>query len=193
MNYLAHLHIAEESDSNLLGNLLGDFVKGDPTEQFSENIVQGIRLHRWVDAYTDSHELMLQAKSLFPTSTRRFSPIALDMFWDHCLAKNWHHFHALSLREFVRSAEKKVKDDHSSSLPERYVIVSAKMWQGRWLESYSDFDNIAFALQRMSLRRERMKPLANCHENLADSYQELERLFFAFYPQVLAKAKTIRF
>ncbi|WP_165313808.1 ACP phosphodiesterase [Vibrio ziniensis] len=193
MNYLAHLHIAEESDSNLLGNLLGDFVKGDPSEQYSHEIVQGIRLHRWVDAYTDSHELMLEAKTLFPKSTRRFSPIALDMFWDHCLAKNWQHFHLLSLREFVISAEERVRGDHSSLLPEQYIKVSNRMWQGRWLESYTDFENIRFALQRMSTRRERLKPLAECHESLADSYQDLETLFFALYPQVLEKAKTIRF
>lgn len=193
MNYLAHLHIAEASDSNLLGNLLGDFVKGNPSEQFSEDIVQGIRLHRWVDAYTDSHEVMILAKALFPLTTRRFSPIALDMFWDHCLAKHWQRFHSQTLRQFVLDAEKKVKIDHSSSLPERYMMVSDKMWQGRWLESYADFENIHFALQRMSLRRERMKPLAECYVSLEDSYQELESLFFSLYPQVLEKAKSIRF
>ncbi|PNH93353.1 acyl carrier protein phosphodiesterase [Vibrio diazotrophicus] len=193
MNYLAHLHIAEASDSNLLGNLLGDFVKGNPSEQFSEDIVQGIRLHRWVDAYTDSHEVMILAKALFPATTRRFSPIALDMFWDHCLAKHWQRFHSQSLRQFVLDAERKVKIDHSSSLPERYMMVSDKMWQGRWLESYADFENIHFALQRMSLRRERMKLLAECYVSLEDSYQELESLFFSLYPQVLEKAKSIRF
>jgi acyl carrier protein phosphodiesterase len=193
MNYLAHLHIAEASDSNLLGNLLGDFVKGNPSEQFSEDIVQGIRLHRWVDAYTDSHEVMILAKGLFPATTRRFSPIALDMFWDHCLAKHWQRFHSQSLRQFVLDAERKVKIDHSSSLPERYMMVSNKMWQGRWLESYAEFENIHFALQRMSLRRERMKPLAECYVSLEDSYQELESLFFSLYPQVLEKAKSIRF
>lgn len=193
MNYLAHLHIAEASDSNLLGNLLGDFVKGNPSEQFSEDIVQGIRLHRWVDAYTDSHEVMILAKALFPSTTRRFSPIALDMFWDHCLAKHWQRFHSQTLRQFVLDAEKKVKIDHSSSLPERYMMVSDKMWQGRWLESYADFENIHFALQRMSLRRERMKPLAECYVSLEDSYQDLESLFFSLYPQVLEKAKSIRF
>ncbi len=46
MNYLAHLHIAEQSDSNLLGNLLGDFVKGDPSKRYGVDVVQGIRLHR---------------------------------------------------------------------------------------------------------------------------------------------------
>ncbi|RAS65233.1 acyl carrier protein phosphodiesterase [Vibrio diazotrophicus] len=193
MNYLAHLHIAEASDSNLLGNLLGDFVKGNPSEQYSEEIVQGIRLHRWVDAYTDSHEVMILAKALFPATTRRFSPIALDMFWDHCLAKHWQRFHSQTLRQFVLDVERKVKIDHSSSLPERYMKVSDKMWQGRWLESYADFENIHFALQRMSLRRERMKPLAECYVSLEDSYHELESLFFSLYPQVLEKAKSIRF
>ena len=155
--------------------------------------MQGIRLHRWVDAYTDSHEVMILAKALFPATTRRFSPIALDMFWDHCLAKHWQRFHSQTLRQFVLDAERKVKIDHSSSLPERYMMVSDKMWQGRWLESYADFENIHFALQRMSLRRERMKPLAECYVSLEDSYQELESLFFSLYPQVLEKAKSIRF
>lgn len=65
MNFLAHLHIAHHCQSSLLGNLLGDFVKGDPTEQYPQSLVQGIRLHRWVDAYTDSHPVMKAAKSLF--------------------------------------------------------------------------------------------------------------------------------
>ncbi len=64
MNYLAHLHIADHCQSSLLGNLLGDFVKGDPSAQFSPEIARGIRLHRLVDAYTDSHPVMQQAQSL---------------------------------------------------------------------------------------------------------------------------------
>lgn len=76
MNFLAHLHIAHHCQSSLLGNLLGDFVKGDPTEQYPQSLVQGIRLHRWVDAYTDSHPVMKAAKSLFPSQQQRFAPIA---------------------------------------------------------------------------------------------------------------------
>lgn len=86
MNYLAHLHIADHCQSSLLGNLLGDFVKGDPDSQYGAPIASGIRLHRLVDAYTDSHPVMQHAKQCFSSDTRRFAPIALDMFWDHCLA-----------------------------------------------------------------------------------------------------------
>ena len=100
MNFLAHLHIAEHCESSALGNLLGDFVKGNPDNQFSSEIVQGIKLHRFVDSYTDSHELVREARLMFQGKQRRFSGIALDMFWDHCLAANWHHYHQMALSKF---------------------------------------------------------------------------------------------
>lgn len=105
MNFLAHLHIASVTKSSFLGNFLGDFVKGSPDGLFSERTVQGIRLHRFVDSYTDQHALIKSCKPLFPKSLRRFSPIALDMFWDHCLAKHWLQFHANPLVDFCLQAE----------------------------------------------------------------------------------------
>ncbi len=193
MNYLAHLHIAEQSDSSLLGNLLGDFVKGDPERQYTSDVVNGIRLHRWVDAYTDRHPLMTQSKAYFPDSTRRFSPIALDMLWDHFLAKNWQEFHRLPLRRFVDLAHNQVQNLHSleKELPERYLRVTGSMWQGRWLESYTELENIEYALQRMSLRSVRMKPLADCYQSFVKNYVYFEDVFFQLYPDVLENAMTI--
>ncbi len=193
MNFLAHLHIAEQSDSSLLGNLLGDFVKGDPDKQFSQLVVNGIRLHRWVDSYTDRHPLMSESKALFPDSTRRFSPIALDMLWDHFLAKHWQEFHSLPLKDFVDNAQKQIQHNHTLEidLPERYLMVTEKMWQGRWLESYCKLDNIEFALQRMSQRSIRMKPLAECYQSFVEHYPVFSEVFFELYPDVLDKAKAI--
>ncbi|EKO3376691.1 DUF479 domain-containing protein [Vibrio fluvialis] len=189
MNYLAHLHIADHCQSSLLGNLLGDFVKGDPSAQFSPEIARGIRLHRLVDVYTDSHPVMQQAKAYFSSQTRRFAPIALDMFWDHCLAKEWRLYHDLSLRAFVNGAQRQVQQAYPAQLPERFTRVSKHMWQGRWLESYADFDNIEFALQRMSQRSARMATLAYCFDSMNKHYQPLRQLFSSLYPDVLEKAK----
>lgn len=30
MNFLAHIHLAQRAQSSLLGNLMADFVRGDP-------------------------------------------------------------------------------------------------------------------------------------------------------------------
>ncbi|MBF9003063.1 MULTISPECIES: acyl carrier protein phosphodiesterase [Vibrio] len=193
MNYLAHLHIAEHCQSNLLGNLLGDFVKGNVQHQYSESIVLGIQLHRRVDAYTDSHHLCRHAKQLFPAHLRRFAPIALDMFWDHCLASGWEHYHALSLHSFINHAEQMIKNEYPDNLPTSFIHVTHKMWSGGWLSSYQELDNVQFALQRIAQRRERIKPLAHCNETLENHYDELHAIFRQFYPELLnAAAKSAK-
>ncbi len=132
---------------------------------------------------------MQQAKACFSSQTRRFAPIALDMFWDHCLAKEWRLYHDLSLRAFVNGAQRQVQQAYPTQLPERFTRVSEHMWQGRWLESYADFDNIEFALQRMSQRSARMATLAYCFDSMNKHYQPLRQLFSSLYPDVLEKAK----
>ncbi|USD66968.1 ACP phosphodiesterase [Vibrio sp. SCSIO 43136] len=188
MNFLAHLHIAEHSNSSLLGNLLGDFVKGDPDKQYPATISQGIRLHRFVDSYTDTHPIVKQAKLCFPSELRRFAPIALDMFWDHCLASDWQRYHQGTLSDFCDYAYEQTRTE--LTLPARYTQVSDAMWQGRWLESYAHFDNMSYALSRMAMRSPRMGALANTSHYLHSHYHHLTELFTALYPEILAAAKA---
>ena len=46
MNYLAHLFLSEGTPESLIGNLLGDFVKGSAVNVYPEEIIKGIDLHR---------------------------------------------------------------------------------------------------------------------------------------------------
>mgnify|MGYP003629303282 FL=1 len=68
MNYLAHFHLAQQLASRcglderdamqqglLIGGLLGDFVKGPLRGNYPATWEVGIRLHRRIDALTDSH------------------------------------------------------------------------------------------------------------------------------------------
>ncbi|MEZ8100878.1 acyl carrier protein phosphodiesterase [Vibrio bivalvicida] len=190
MNYLAHLHIADYCKSNLLGNLLGDFVKGNPEVQFPAYIAQGVRLHRYIDSYTDQHNMVIQAKCLFPNGVRRFSGIALDVFWDHCLAKRWSEYHPFTLSHFCQEAQKQVEIDNDYLLPERFVRVSCAMWQGRWLESYEHMGNIERVLQRMSSRTPRMERLSECFPYIERNYEQLNETFSTFYSDVLTASKS---
>jgi len=193
MNFLAHLHIAEHTQTSLLGNFLGDFIKGSPDGKFTDEVVQGIRLHRFVDSYTDNHQLIKFAKPFFHNEVRRFSPIALDMFWDHCLAKHWSDFHDSSLRDFSLQAQVVVeKESHqlSQALPAQFEKVSSLVWKGRWFEHYAEIKNIDFALQRIALRSPRMAPLGATFATLLSHYDQLSELFFELYPDVL-RASTL--
>ncbi len=193
MNFLAHLHIANHCESDLQGNLLGDFVKGDPSKQYEERLVKGIKLHRFVDSYTDTHAIMKETKSLFPKEVRRFSPIAMDMFWDHCLASNWERYHDESLRSFCHLAEEQARQQSEFPLPTRYLNLMSVMWDQRWLESYQHLGNIEYALIRISSRSPRMNELQGCFEHIENNYHQLMELFELLYPDVLAAAKAQSF
>lgn len=188
MNFLAHLHIADHCSSHLLGNLLGDFVKGDPSKQYQADISNGIKLHRFVDRITDHHPIVEECKPHFKGAARRFAPIALDMFWDHCLAKHWHTFHQCSLDQFVSDAYQRVDRDVGDDLPERFLLLHSKMWSGGWLQSYQDLENIEFALHRMSKRSPRLADLTTTFAVLDQEYELLEAKFPILYSDVLQQA-----
>lgn len=188
MNFLAHLHIADHCNSHLMGNLLGDFVKGDPSKQYQTDISNGIKLHRFVDRITDHHALVEECKPHFTGVARRFAPIALDMFWDHCLAKHWRTFSPQSLDSFVRYAYSEVNKQISDDLPPRFLMLHSRMWSGGWLQSYQDLENIEFALHRMSQRSPRMADLTTTFEVLDNEYEHLEAKFAALYQDVLRQS-----
>lgn len=191
MNYLAHLHIADHTNTSFSGNFLGDFVKGNPDGKFPTEIVKGIRLHRHIDSFVDKHHQVLTAKLLFPKSLRRYAPIALDMFWDHFLALHWKQFHRLTLSDFCLLAERNIKKETSHKqvvLPEQFEKVNGWVWQDRWLESYQKSENIDYALKRMSMRSERMAPLGDTGEVLTKHYEQLLNVFFVLYEDVLKES-----
>lgn len=188
MNFLAHLHLAQFAGSNLLGNLLGDFVKGDPYPHYPKAIADGIRLHRLIDSFTDQHDLLSECKMRFPTQLRRFAPIALDVFGDHCLASHWSDYYPQTLEDFVALAQRAINDAPQVALPDRFVLVNDKIWSGRWLQSYQSMQNIEFALLRMSQRSPRMTPLSECGMTLARHYPFFVEQFAHFYPEVMTYA-----
>lgn len=191
MNYLAHIHIADYCNSDIAGNLLGDFIKGDPSGKFPAHIVQGIKLHRFVDSYTDQHPLMKQAKLCFPPQLRRFAPIALDVFWDHCLSTHWLDYHLQPYKEPLQQFCRRMQlqcDNTIENLPEPYLRVTESMWQDEWLLSYTEMDNIRFALKRISQRSARIAPVAECYGTLERRHSLLNELFADLYPDLLKQA-----
>jgi len=85
----------------MLANLYGDFVKGSNLEAYTESVQTGIRLHRSIDNFIDTHPDVLELKRLLYEDLPKVSGIAVDLFFDHLLAKNWSNFHELSLTDFL--------------------------------------------------------------------------------------------
>ncbi len=102
MNYLAHIYLAGDSEESLLGNIMGDFVKGSIGDGFHPEIEKGIRTHRKVDVFTDSHEIFRASKKLMSPERRRFAGVIIDLAFDHLLSKNWASYSDTDLEGFIR-------------------------------------------------------------------------------------------
>ena len=66
MNFLAHIYLSNDHPKIMVGNFIGDFVKGKHfSDLFEPEIVRGIELHRVIDEYTDRHEIVRQTRLNF--------------------------------------------------------------------------------------------------------------------------------
>jgi acyl carrier protein phosphodiesterase len=192
MNYLAHLFLADPTPESLIGNLLGDFLKGVDKEQYSIAIQQGILLHRKVDAYTDSHPIVRKAKQLVSVARRRFSGILIDIFYDHFLAKNWEIYSSVTLNDFSQKVYA-VLLQHQMILPDRLRVAVPQMIQQDWLNKYQYMSGIELTLDCMAHRvRNKGYVLAGGIEELRASYQELDWSFQAFFPELIEYVKLQR-
>ncbi|MDX6018990.1 ACP phosphodiesterase [Scandinavium sp. V105_16] len=190
MNFLAHLHLAHLANSSLSGNLLADFVRGNPEDDYAPEVVSGIHMHRRVDVLTDNLPEVKVAKAWFRPETRRVAPITLDVMWDHFLSRHWEKLSPeMSLPEFVRYAQAQVTVILPDS-PPRFVNLNDYLWSERWLERYREMDFIQNVLNGMANRRPRLDALRDSWQDLDTHYEKLENSFWAFYPRMMAQAKA---
>lgn len=185
MNFLAHLHLASLANSSFLGNLMADFVRGAPEEQYSAPVAAGIRLHRRIDTLTDSHPLVREARQLFRPEYRRYAPITLDVVWDHFLSLHWSHFEpATSLTDFTQHV-RTVIEPQLAFTPMKFQELNEFMWPQRWLIRYQEIPYIGLVLAGMAKRRPKLAALRETNQDFTDNYQSLESIFFRFYPQMM--------
>jgi acyl carrier protein phosphodiesterase len=189
VNYLAHLFLAEDSAESLIGNLAGDFVKGALRDQFTPGIREGIRQHRRIDAFTDTHPQVAAFRRVLFPEHGHYARVISDVFFDHFLATNWSQYSRESLHSFLQRSYATI-DAHTAELPGRLRFVYPRMRDEQWLLSYADIDGIRIALTNLSRRLSRRPHLETATHHLTDSRAELERRFHEFFPDVVAFART---
>ncbi|EGV0881652.1 ACP phosphodiesterase [Salmonella enterica] len=187
MNFLAHLHLAHLADSSLSGNLLADFVRGNPATHYPPDVVEGIYMHRRIDVMTDNLPEVREAREWFRHETRRVAPITLDVMWDHFLSRHWTQISPdFPLQAFVGYAHAQVATILPDS-PPRFVNLNDYLWSEKWLERYRDMDFIQNVLNGMANRRPRLDALRDSWYDLDAHYDALEERFWHFYPRMMAQ------
>ncbi|KJS30270.1 MAG: hypothetical protein VR64_16280 [Desulfatitalea sp. BRH_c12] len=189
MNFLAHLFLADITRDSLIGQLLGDFVKGSALGKYSGDIQSAILFHRKIDSYCDAHPLTRVSRNRVGPRRRRFAGVIVDVAYDHFLAQNWHCFHPEPLSAFARRVYAVLRQD-PTPLPARLDSVLPKMIAHDWLAGYLDLNNIAMALDRIAGRLSRGAPFLGSIVDIREHYVGMQNDFLSFFPDLIRFSKA---
>jgi acyl carrier protein phosphodiesterase len=188
MNHLAHALLAGDDDALRLGGMLGDFVRGAPDAAWPSEVARGIRLHRAIDVYTDAHPEVLAAKARLAPPYRRYAGIMLDMWFDHCLARDFPRWSALPLARFSDEL-RALLGGHQPQLPTALQRFLVYMQAHDLPAAYAQPQVLGRALAGIGQRLQRANPLADALPVLRAQAPALDAHFEAFFPQLQAYAR----
>jgi acyl carrier protein phosphodiesterase len=191
MNYLAHLYLSGEDENLIFGNFIADHVKGKDFHLFSDNIKKGIILHRQIDQFTDTHPVVNAGKRRLYEYVGKYAPVALDIIYDHYLAKFWDKYHPLSLLDFTMNSYA-VLDTMKESMPRKALHMYNYMKKDNWLTGYAAIEGIAMALQGLSRRTKFESNLENAIKALKKYYGEYNFEFEIFFTELKKFAEKER-
>lgn len=189
MNYLAHFYLADPEPELMFGNYIGDGVRGRDLSRFSENVQRGIRFHRFIDTYTDQHEEVLQAKTLFHETQNKFAGVVVDVLFDHVLANKWQQFHKLELNAFAEMCYETVgKQKHL--MPIRSARFYEYMVSRNALKKYASPTGVEQVFIGMDSRTAYPSNMSLAVQRLEEVRSDFEAHFERFFPQLVEATTT---
>lgn len=191
MNYLAHIFLSGDNRQRQVGNFIGDFVKGKQLDLFPDEIRFGIKLHRNIDSFTDSHPVVRDTLAILRPEFGRYSGILLDMYFDHMLAVNFEKYsNQTSLGRFSASFYYAMIR-YYYHLPER---VKGFIWHfisTNRLCCYATIEGLGNSLEIMANYKTSAIDPVHTIAFLRDNFDEIECQFHLFFPEAIAFATSI--
>jgi len=153
MNFLAHALLSGNDRDVLAGNLLADFVRGRAAiAALPAGVRRGVALHRHIDAFTDAHGATRRSVVRIKPRWGRYSPILVDVFYDHYLAREWNAYSTRSLREVADEAYAALRAIERAGVADADTAVRVIVAPDR-LTKYATADGVRDALHRISTQR----------------------------------------
>ena len=177
MNFLGHSLISLEIDENtnketLYGNFTGDFYKGLVEKiELSENLKEGIILHRIIDKTSDRTENLLN--ELLAGKFGIFKGIVSDMFIDHFLSKNFNNLFNKNIDNIEKLILDKVKEN-KNIFPKDFERTFNWLNDKNVMVNYKDIDFLERAFQGLAKNIRRGEILNLAVSELKKNYNLFE-------------------
>jgi acyl carrier protein phosphodiesterase len=192
LNYLAHFYLSNENENLILGNLIADSMNGrldsPQYEHFNPEIIEGIKLHREIDYFTDNHPVVKQSIHRLQPKYHKYSGVIIDMYYDHLLARNWNKFSNEPL-ELYSHRVYEIFEENKAIIPIKMNRMVHSMSSRDWLSNYRFEENLNWAFAGLAKRAKFESNMENALEDLMENYGEYLEEFLAFFPEIIDHCK----
>jgi acyl carrier protein phosphodiesterase len=160
-------------------------VKGSQLQHLPFEIEQGIRLHRSIDVFTDSHPLIIELRQCFPSDIRRMAGVIIDIYFDYLLMQTWerfsnHHFNIV-FTQFYQQLEQFSLPDNS-----HFCKQAERLKTHQWLNEYINIETCFLAFLSIESRLKNKVIFAKKAQSFILKHgDKLESSFQEFYPECL--------
>lgn len=184
MNVLAHIYLSGDSDEIIIGNYIGDYVKGRDYLKYPEQVKKGIILHRHIDDFTDRHPVVHRSKILFTRKYHKYAGVVVDIVYDHYLTREWDTFSRRPLDSITYQFYRAMVNNYEI-LPLQVQDRFPFFIINNWIESYKSTKGIRHVLATLSKRTSLPSESKYAFKTLKKNYYSLGEDFMEFFPQLI--------
>ncbi len=190
MNHLAHCFLSFDNEDILLGNFIGDYIKGSTWKLLPDGVQKGVWIHRHIDSYTDAHEACDRSVNRIRAFAGRYAPPMVDVLYDHILAKDWEKYSKESFHDFAEKTYQSL-DNRISDMPPALQERWPRMLEARFLHGYATEAGMEFVIDRFSRRLPANVDSKGMLAYFFDHLDDFSDDFHLFFPDLQAHIVTI--
>jgi len=179
MNYLGHIYFSNNDPQLAVANLFGDFVKGKKYLEYPEYIQKGVLLHRRIDDFIDHHYEVIHLIHTIRGQLPKVAPIAVDIYFDHLLAKNWNQYHPVKLPDFLQHFYSQI-DLSNEPYPADFKHFMNLLIERNWISHYHSEEGLYRMCQGVSNKLSFENALTNGHTVFQHFENEITSCFHEY-------------
>jgi acyl carrier protein phosphodiesterase len=183
MNFLAHIYLSGDNDELKFGNFIGDWIKGNKYLNYEGDVQKGILLHRDIDGFTDDHPMVDLSIVRLRPAYGKHSGVAVDILYDHYLAKNWAEYSEVPLKVYVKEFNYYILK-HFYLLPVGARRFAFPFIRNSRLMCYADISCFEDVLEKMAIYTSMPDKVKEAMNIIQFHYDEFEKEFRSFFEDV---------
>lgn len=191
MNFLAHLALSSFDDHLMVGNFLGDMIRGKEVFDYPEEVVRGIRHHREIDRLTDADPDVRGLTALLADRHGRYAPVVADIGFDYFLRRDWLQLMIGSYPNFRDKAYRALRAARPL-MPARLSDRTEDMVTNDWLQLYASPAGMSQVFTRFRRRLSKPELLDGVDESLRELDTEFTTTLSHLFPRLQTLSQTYR-